>query len=131
MPFATSAAGCSPCKPGRYSSTPGADECTLCPAGTNSSAVGATTSLTCTPCPAGTFASEPGGLAACLPCLPGYTSEAPKSAFYDDSLANMSVTSLLVSPLFNRICARCKPGTTGVADATGSGVCKPCPVGYL
>ncbi len=79
---------CSICVAGTYKSTWGFDVCSICPTGTVSAVVGATSASTCTVCVEGTFAStdhvecifcpaytqSPAGASSIVECLalPGY-----------------------------------------------------------
>ena len=56
------------CPAGTWSAA-GATQCSLCPAGTSSSVIGATSSSSCNPCPAGTWSNA--GAARCIPCISG------------------------------------------------------------
>lgn len=126
---ASSAATCTLCPPGSWSSETGASACTACPAGTWSGAhgspsasscsscpagqfsemVGASSASVCTPCPAGTWSASPGAQ-ACTPCPPGT---------FRAELAADSPSS----------CTPCRSGS--YAPSPASTACNPCPTDSL
>ncbi|XP_076147240.1 uncharacterized protein LOC143131472 [Alosa pseudoharengus] len=84
-----------PCEAGTYSSSPGAANCSLCPAGTACLARGMLEPVLCPlghfcpigtalplPCPAGTLGQMPGALsqASCSPCPTGHYCSSPGSS---------------------------------------------------
>ena len=101
------------CPPGTYAQ-PGGQSCSLCPRGTYSSNVGATSSSTCLSCPAGTF-SNVQGAAQCTVCQDG-------------------TYSTLTGQTSYTVCQTCTPcplGTYGGISCLpwrNSGSCTDCPI---
>jgi len=94
---------CNTCPKGTFTMLAGNNTaCSLCPAGTYSSTVGAGSPATCLPCPSGTWTYSKGSFSAdaCKPCKPGSFS----SGFFP--------------------CTPCYPST--YQDKPRASECKPC-----
>jgi hypothetical protein len=76
----------------------GSNNCTLCPSGTYSAAVGANSSATCVSCPAG-FVSEVMGATACMQCPQGkYAASTGATACLNVSLVCLTYWQLYIYP---------------------------------
>ena len=110
--------------------------CTLCPAGTYSSAVGATTSATCTSCQAGQYSTATGATAPCMACpvgqycatlgtAPAACTSAPANSYYTSTATTASGCSWICNPGYYQSASTC------VACPVGSwcyaGVQNTCP----
>ena len=119
----TNGSACLPCGPNTYVGVAGAEECSPCPAGTDTAGLsgrvsvdecqrcspGTTTpgpAASCAPCPEGTFASA-AGQPACTSCQPGT---------FNNRTGSTNATD----------CRVCKPGSYSSAHAS---VCTLCPAG--
>jgi len=105
---------CQACQRGNYTSTGGATECLVCPAGSFSLDV----ATACSACEHGKFLSAPGG-SACLACSPGQYSSGTGEVGCDECMAGTFVTGAGAWE-----CENCSAGTFSVED--GVSVCEPC-----
>ena len=116
---------------GKYSSLAGASTCTSCPAGTYSSAAGATSSATCASCPAGTYSSAAGATCAGCPDNVGmcadYVSEDDGSEASCRGVAGCEWNGDSCESAKNGFCGvppygqACDPGTDSTDCGTTSG----------
>jgi hypothetical protein len=118
------------CLPGSYSAT-GYGSCSLCAAGTYSSALGASSSSTCARCAAGMYSSTIGATSSstCRPCPSGYWSESGSSSGY---WSESGSSSGYWSESGSSFCwAQCPAGQTPDANTDGGAVafsyCMSCP----
>ena len=112
---------CDQCPVGKWAAA-NATSCTLCPNGTASSALGATSADTCAVCNAGLFA--PAGSAACGTCPSWSFSLAGKGACTNCSLGQFSAAS-------SSSCQSCSPGKFSDKPSENAGGCLACPQGYF
>ena len=114
---------CVPCGTGTYKPSRGEDVCTNCPAGTSSSATGATSAATCSVCDTGKFSDVPGQY-QCQNCAAGY---------YQPGLGSTGCLSCWEGSYSLAGAAHCSPCSAGsmsaVVAAPSSSVCVACPVG--
>ena len=104
------------CPAGTWSA-PGATQCTLCPAGTYSVAIGATSQSTCLPCPAGTW-SGTAGVTSCTPCQSGTYSTTTGRTTACSSLCKTSCSTgqymtAVCSAWADMQCSTCSTPTSG------------------
>jgi len=114
---------CTYCDRGTYSEV-GGPSCTLCPAGTFSTAIRATSPSTCTSCPAGTYSLA--GSSTCTQCSPGTASSAVGAG--SSSTCSSCPVGSYSSSFGSALCSLCPAGS--YANSTGTPVrCTACPTG--
>ena len=98
------------CPAGTWSAA-GSSQCSLCPAGTSSSVIGATSSTTCNPCPAGTWSSA--GASRCTPCAPGtYSTDIGRTSACTNRCTTCPTNRYMSSACTawqNTVCTPCSP----------------------
>ena len=115
------------CAPGTYSQA-GATACTLCPAGTSSAIIGATSLATCTTCPIGTYSGS--GAMSCTPCAQGtYSTSTGRTTPCSSQCRTSCPSGNYVSPACtawaNAECSSCSAPSglqyvTGLCSGSGS-----------
>ena len=128
---------CVTCKPGKFKPTSGPQECTLCPQGKYSAAIGAVTEDTCLPCPKNKTTLTAGmQFVATCKCQAGFgplgqDCGACTVGTYKSSIGDYDCDLCAAGTFSDRIgtkeCSNCPGGTyRGASGGTSSKACLPC-----
>lgn len=118
---------CVSCGPGEFSATPGSIACSLCPGGTFSTVVGATSSTECVRCAAGSY-TEAAGSISCTPCPAGtYSTRAGASSSAFCLFCAAGTWSSTLGSNSSDACVPCEAGTySAVVAAASISTCIAC-----
>ena len=127
---------CVVCLPGTYSESSEVAECAACPAGTYSTATGASNSTTCTPCLAGSYSLITGAGFDCTVCPAGghcpggdvVTFAVGNWSVVDDKWVLGSCPSGHEAGTGYDMCVRCPAGEYSLGQGLHTS-CMPCPTG--